>query len=105
NASFVIEGGNTAGSVAFFGSEATAGNGIFNINGGTNPGELPGFVQFSGGTAGNATLITHSGTNGGGGGYIRFLANDESEAQIKLFGGWRPAEIAWRQGNGARGCN
>ena len=97
NASFVIEGGNGAGSVAFFGSDSekpTAGNAIFNINGGTTPGALGGFVQFSGGTAGSATFITSSGTNGGFGGYIRFLANDASEAQIKLFGGSLSAEYA-----------
>ena len=57
-------------------------------------GALGGFVQFSGGTAGSATLITSPGTNGGFGGYIRFLANDESEAQIKLFGGSLSAEFA-----------
>ena len=87
NASFVIEGGPEQASVAFFGSEATAGNGIFNINGGTTPGASGGFVQFSSGTAGSATFITHPGTNGGGGGSIDFLAADESEARFELLGG------------------
>jgi autotransporter-associated beta strand protein len=97
NASFVIEGGNGSGSVAFFGSDLekpTAGNAIFNVNGGTTPGASGGFVQFSGGTAGSATFITNPGRNGGFSGYIRYLANDESEAQMKLFGGSLSAEYA-----------
>lgn len=93
NASFVIEGGNTAGSVAFFGSEATAGNGIFDIKGGTTPGASGGFVQFSGGTAGSATFITNPGTNGGFGGYITFLSDDQSEARFELLGGSLSAEF------------
>ena len=96
DASFVIEGAGTGASVAFFGSDVekpTAGNGIFNINGSSMPGGFGGFAQFSGGTAGSATFITNPGTNGGGGGYIRFLSNDQSDARFELLGGALIAEF------------
>jgi autotransporter-associated beta strand protein len=50
--------------------------------------------NFPAGLRGNATLITNSGTNGGSGGYIVFLDNDESEARIEFFGGSLIAEFA-----------
>jgi autotransporter-associated beta strand protein len=93
---FTIEGAGTGASVAFFGSDAakpTAGNGIFNIKGSSVSGGSGGFAQFSGGTAGSATFITSPG-NGGGGGYITFLQNDESNARFELFGGSLNAEYA-----------
>ena len=96
DASFVIEGAGTGAAVAFFGSELakpTAGNAIFNINGSSMPGGFGGFAQFSGGTAGSATFVTNPGTNGGGGGYIDFLVDDESDARFELFGGALFAEF------------
>lgn len=93
NASFVIEGGDAAASVAFFGTASTAGNGIFDIKGGTTPGAFGGFVQFSGGTAGSATFITNPGTNGGFGGHIDFLSDDQSDARFELLGGSLNAEL------------
>src|SRR4030095_8114536 len=108
NASFVIEGGDAAASVAFFGTASTAGNGIVDIKGGTTPGASGGFVQFSGGTAGSATFITNPGTNGGFGGHIDFLSDDQSDARFELlggsliaeFGGGAPLGVGSIEGNG-----
>jgi autotransporter-associated beta strand protein len=91
NATFVVEGAIAfpffGGSVTFdLNSTATAGNGVFLINGSSISGAFGGFVYFFGGTAGNATLIANPGTNGGGGGTISFEGGDGGEARIELFG-------------------
>ena len=75
DATFTIEAG-----VVSFDFGGTAGNGVFIINDGS--------VTFLGSsfgnpTAGNATLIANSGTNGG---QINFSSDDDSEARIELFG-------------------
>jgi autotransporter-associated beta strand protein len=76
DATFTINGG-----VVSFDFGGTAGNGVFIINDGS--------VAFLGSsfgnpTAGNATLIANSGTNGGG--QINFSSDDNSQARIELFG-------------------
>jgi hypothetical protein len=87
DATFFVELGQvTFEGFDFNDTKSTAGNGVLIINGGSARGEFGGAVAFFGGTAGNATFIANSGTNAGGGGQIAFDADDESEAQIQLFG-------------------
>jgi autotransporter-associated beta strand protein len=76
DATFTINGG-----VVSFDFGGTAGNGVFIINDGSVA-----FLGSSSGnpTAGNATLIANSGTNGGG--QINFSSDDNSQARIELFG-------------------
>ena len=77
DATFTLEGGGVHFD-AFDENKPTAANGLFMINNGS--------VTFSGGTAGNATLIANSETNDGGGATINFFEDDESDARIQLFG-------------------
>ena len=74
DASFVMD----AGLVNFWDDTVTAGNSLFIINGGV--------VQFFGGTAGNATLIANTGTNGGHGSISFQGSNDGGEARIEVVG-------------------
>ena len=84
---FLIEKGQvTFQGFDFNHTKPTAGNALFIINGGSTRGDFGGTVASFGGTAGNATLIANSGTNGGSGGTVWFADDDESEARIELFG-------------------
>jgi autotransporter-associated beta strand protein len=100
DATFVLDGGGVFFD-AFDENRPTAGNGVFIINGG-NGSDPPfgGSVTFNGGTAGNATLIANSGTNGGDGGDINFFADDQSEARIQLFGNATLTVFFHSSGNG-----
>ena len=86
DATFTMAGGGGVIFSAFGENKPTAANGVFILNGGSSSGAPGGNVTFSGGTAGNATLIANSGTNDGDGGHINFFKDDESEARIQLFG-------------------
>ena len=84
---------NIAGGRLFFdyngdpNSTASAGNATINNYGGTVNSAFGSATEFSGGTAGNATLIANGGSNGGGGGFIIFDEyGDGGLARVELFG-------------------
>jgi autotransporter-associated beta strand protein len=83
--------GGGSGQIDFFDS-ASAANGVFVLNGGTAVNAEGGDILFAAGlsshsgTAGNATFIANSGTNGGFGGWVESRGPDQSTARIELFG-------------------
>lgn len=74
--------------MASFDNDATAGNAIITMRGGSDPGMPGGSVAFHGlSTAGNATLIVEAETNGGYGGGISFFENTTGGlTRLELFG-------------------
>ncbi len=98
-ATFTVNGGSVSrangGSADFF-DYATAADGVFVLNGGSGAAAggaevIFGLGSVAGkGTAGNATFIANSGTDGGYGGRIRYYNSepltDRSTARMELFG-------------------
>ena len=68
-------------------STASAGNATITNFGGTVNGAFGSLTEFDGGTAGNATIIAASGSNGGGGGAIDFSEyGNGGTARVEVFG-------------------
>jgi autotransporter-associated beta strand protein len=102
NATFAVQEGGGVFFDAFDENKPTAANGLFTISGGSTSGAVGGGVGFGGGTAGNATLVANSGTNGGDGATINFFADDNSDARIELFGN-ATLTVFFHSGNGEIG--
>lgn len=89
-ATFDIQGGtvtDAAGATLSFTDSARANQATITNQGATAPGALGGVTEFLSGAAGGSTLIANGGSNGGGGGVIRFEGSAKGgRSRVEIFG-------------------